>query len=866
MSLRLLVQIGSAHLSQRGPMRDATAGASLRPKLVCALTLVMAASMLGATGVAFAAAAPSVAGEQVSEVTPATAILHATVNPEGEETTYRFEYGPTEAYGDAAPSSEASAGNGALAVAVEAHIEGLTPGTLYHYRVVAKNATGTTFGADRTLRARPRSTGLPDGRAYEMVTPVDNSDANAYDPGALIENYGEFDTPGEAAPFLVAPSGEALTFPGDPSPEGGGGAMGVPFANQYVISRASGNWVETNITAHGRNGSVFQGFNPTLTDSVFKVGGRYNEPSAYLEEAPAGYKILYAREASGSEHSLIRAAAMLNKPFKFEFIDNFAGGSADFKELLFESNAQLMPAAAEEGHNLYEEGPGRGVELVNVVAGKEITDARFGAPSNGENEEQFRDEGTANDYSHDISRDGRRVFWSSVIPEGQPEEGQPSALYMHEPGKLNIQIDASQAGGPGGHGRFWTATPEGTEVFLTDDATAKLTSDTEPGSGANLYAYDAASGELTDLTPVAEAGVVSVLGTGEGSSGQYIYFAANGVLAPGATAGDCGAGRESERAQRLCNIYVLHDGTTKFIATVSAVDGFAFDSDFVSSLAGRRSEVSPTGEALLFGSRQNLTGYENEGEQEVYVYRPGRAELSCVSCDPSNAAIQPQTAFDVSVPHSGEWLGAFVPRSFSETESGRWMSDNGDVVFFDSSVPLVPQATNGLINVYEWEAEGSGTCNTEGGCVSLLSSGRSDDNSYLYGSSESGNDVYFITRSELVASDGNEFFNVFDARADAPAQVQPPACTGTGCQGVAAPPPVFATPATVTFEGVGNFPPPAKEKAKSKPRKSSTKKRHPKLVRALARCKAEKGHKRRVSCERLARQRDAGKATAKGGK
>jgi hypothetical protein len=137
-----------------------------------------------------------------------------------------------------------------------------------------------------------------------------------------------------------------------------------------------------------------------------------------------------------------------------------------------------------------------------------------------------------------------------------------------------------------------------------------------------------------------------------------------------------------------------------------------------------------------------------------------------------------------------------------------WMGDDGGRVFFDSSEPLVGEDTNGAQDVYEWERDGLGSCSSSSGCVYLLSGGVSKSASWLEGVSGSGDDVFFATRARLVPEDANEAFDLYDARVDGVQPVAPPACSGTGCQGVPAPPPVFATPSSVTFEGVGNFPQP----------------------------------------------------------
>lgn len=74
--------------------------------------------------------------------------LRGSVDPNGAETTYFFEFGITEAYGESFPSTAASAGSGSAPVPVSELVKGLPPSVPYHYRLVAHNAGGTSFGED----------------------------------------------------------------------------------------------------------------------------------------------------------------------------------------------------------------------------------------------------------------------------------------------------------------------------------------------------------------------------------------------------------------------------------------------------------------------------------------------------------------------------------------------------------------------------------------------------------------------------------------------------------------------------------------------------------------------------------------------
>jgi len=92
---------------------------------------------------------PMVSTGTASSVTETSATLNGTVNPNGVSTTYYFEYGTTTSYGSR--TSEMNAGSGDSAVSVSADIAGLTEETTYHFRLVATNTNGTTYGSDGTF-------------------------------------------------------------------------------------------------------------------------------------------------------------------------------------------------------------------------------------------------------------------------------------------------------------------------------------------------------------------------------------------------------------------------------------------------------------------------------------------------------------------------------------------------------------------------------------------------------------------------------------------------------------------------------------------------------------------------------------------
>lgn len=122
-------------------------------KLLTAVLVVLA--LLATSATAFAAPAtavpPTAATGGISSVSDTGATLHGTVNPNGLPTTYYFEWGRTNAYGNKGPVK--SAGSGTSAVSVHQAVDHLTPGATYHYRLVATNSSGTTEGGDRAFVA-----------------------------------------------------------------------------------------------------------------------------------------------------------------------------------------------------------------------------------------------------------------------------------------------------------------------------------------------------------------------------------------------------------------------------------------------------------------------------------------------------------------------------------------------------------------------------------------------------------------------------------------------------------------------------------------------------------------------------------------
>jgi hypothetical protein len=803
-------------------------------------------------------------GESFSDVGSTSATLNAELDDFGTASAYYYEYGTSTAYGSATPPVSIEGIDGDVTESVE--LSGLRPDTVYHVRLVAQNplvksASGSLAGADLAFTTFPSGEGeLPDGRAYELVSAAPGSGAGAegdvYVPNSQLikglDEEGYTNPHGIASKRLsqAAADGEAVAYIGDPPLAGGNGSAGPSVGNEFVARRLpGGGWTQGGVNAPGFS-NTYVAFSSDLSVGIVSEG----EERLAEDALPAGYGELYVHSpAGGPFEPVLTVSAGSALPEGLGYTNarglfeagglGFGGGNAGtatapaFSRLLFESKAVLdsTPESSGSGsNNLYESAGGR-LYLVNVLPDGQVEpDATFGVD---ENAEEAGNPGR--DATNAISADGSRVYWSAAEWAPVPNEfaERVKALYVREnatlpPGETEgehcaepgtactIQVDAAESGAAGqsGGGEFVAASSDGSRVFFTDEK--QLTADSTAGPGEpDLYEYDlqAPEGErLTDLSvpatpgPGAHGDVRGVIGIGE--DGSYVYMVADGVLSSGANP----EGREPVEGQP--NLYVRHEGTTKFIVTLTQEDGdYTPDGggetqvgDWQKDPARRTAEVSSNGKGVVFMSKLALTGYDNTiGDvalTEVFVYETETERLACASCNPSDEApVAPNPVYN----NIGLLWGSFVPTSESGADDQyqpRVISEDGSRVFFESVEPLVPRDDNGFLDVYEWERDGTGSCGEARGCIYLLSGGQNPENSYLLDSSANGNDVFFVSRAQLVNEDlGNDNEVLYDARVGGVVAPVETSCSGTGCQGVPPAPPIFATPASVTFDGVGNY-------------------------------------------------------------
>ena len=117
--------------------------------ILCGLAVLAPAALLA--GNALGAGSAVATTNAATAITSTGATVNGTVNPNGQATTYAFQWGLTTSYGNEAPLPLASAGSGSTDVSVSLPLGGLASGTVYHFRVIALNATGTAAGVDETF-------------------------------------------------------------------------------------------------------------------------------------------------------------------------------------------------------------------------------------------------------------------------------------------------------------------------------------------------------------------------------------------------------------------------------------------------------------------------------------------------------------------------------------------------------------------------------------------------------------------------------------------------------------------------------------------------------------------------------------------
>lgn len=207
---------------------------------------------------------PTVTVDGPTQITDTGAIIAVTINPNGSLTGYYIQWGFTTAYGHTSPFYIVPIPN--AVTNVSAWMVGLSPGTTYHYQVVATNSAGSGYSTDMTLTT---ASGPPPGPPPEVTTGVAqvNSATNAYIGGSLNPNaqdttyyfqWGTSAAYGNTTPLqtLVA-----------------GGSIGWYAVSAGLTGLSPSTTYHYRLIATNAGGSAFGSNQSFTTLGVFSLGG-----------------------------------------------------------------------------------------------------------------------------------------------------------------------------------------------------------------------------------------------------------------------------------------------------------------------------------------------------------------------------------------------------------------------------------------------------------------------------------------------------------------------------------------------------------------------------------------------------------------
>jgi hypothetical protein len=712
----------------------------------------------------------------VSDVHSESAVLGADIDPGGVDTSYRFEYGVapcSELPDPCASMPTVDIGKNPTFQSVSRHIEGLAPGTVYHYRVVAENGLGTTIdeGTFSTFPFRaefkdscPNSlarqqTGAAltlDCRAYEIVSA---RDAGGYDVESDL-------VPGQT-PFGGYPQAEdpprVLYGVHDGAIPGVDGHPTNRGVDPYVASRGQDGWSTTYVGMSADNPFSLAPFSslPTGADvglSTFAFGGADGCSPCFA----GGYTGIPVHLSDGG---IVQGMAGSLDPGPSAERDGYVAQtlSADGSHLVFGSTAQFEPDGNDNGDvSIYSRNletgqtrvvsrtPGganlpclQGAGKCNSAQGDADGIAALGVSANGDGidvAQKVATDGVGNVYWHlylSVAGSANTIDLTPSTAEGALYDGMTqdgSTVFFTTKDQLDSDGDESAD--------LYRAELSGSSVDISRISTGKegagQTDSCDPVHNANGSHWNAIGASANcDVVAIAGAGGVAASdGTIYFLSPERLDGAANGIA-------------------NQPNLYVVRPGSEPhFVATLSPEDAVV-----VNSLkeAGTRKtadfQVTRSGRYAVFTSALPLTGFNSSGFSEVFRLDSLGGELDCASCNPSNGL--------------ATGSANLAPNGSNVTETGQ--------VFFDSPDPLTLRDSNNRADVYEWEPQGTGTCVPDsptfaiatGDCVGLVSSGLSPFDSRILSTDESGTDVYFFTHDALAPQDLNgPVAKVYDARSE----------------------------------------------------------------------------------------------------
>jgi sugar lactone lactonase YvrE len=708
----------------------------------------------GPTGHSYAFAPPSICPPEIDSTSfdnigEAEAELRASIEPCGLKTHYVFEYLTEQQFKEQGDSFTGAqiAGEGEIPVSVTpvpvaAAASGLQPGTTYRFRVMATNEEGPAEGEGKfaTYPVSQGPTSCPN-EALRSGPSTLLPDCRAYELVTPPDTNARAPRgSGPLGAFFAASQasvgGDKVSFALEGGSLPGAEAVGSLFGDPYLSTRGGAGWSTEYAGSSGAEASSIQ-FGSTSPDLGFSLWRAEGEGTAVIEG-----ETNYVRYPDGHSALVGRGSEGTDPRAQARLISENGG------HIIFISPTKLEPNAPPNGTKVvYDRTADEVTHVVSLLPGDET-------PKPGES-----------------PGDIYGPF------EGASPNGKAIAIKLGE--TLYVRYDNEETYELGENVTFAGFAKEGTQAFYVE--------------GGDLYRFEIATEARTPFTALGDIVPVNV-----SDDGSTAYFAS-----PTAVPGEENPNHEEPGEEKgKWNLYRSHEGTISFVGVVAEDEilaeeigvGLGLWAPHVvryGEVAEDPSRTTPDGNTLLFESHARLTSYDSEGQNEVYRYDFAANKLDCLSCNPTLAPAE-----------GGASLQSIGAELFDPEPLGLFaridnLSSGGDRVFFQSTEALVPGDNDGLQDVYEWEAQGVGSCKRPQGCLDLISSGHSGQVDYLFAVSNNGDDVFFRSGDILLRSDREQTASVYDARVNGGfPEPEPQECEGEGCRpGLtpAPPPPSLAS-------------------------------------------------------------------------
>jgi hypothetical protein len=688
---------------------------------------------------------------------------------------------------------------------------------------------------------KPYSVGLPECRAYEMVSPLDKQahDANVAEGGPL-----------------VSPDGDAIGFGSEGAFAGAENYTAYGFSphNTYIARRKADGWTTESALAPASVISKPTGFgfngDASLDLSTLATCGFVADVTRALGNSPNYACAL--REPGGTWAKTPTYTALTGETSNSPAI--LWGSSSNLSDMVWQPGEELglLPGDyVRSGYGAIYETTGLGggsPKLQMISVNNENTpltiDGGDVGPLLGGSRESPNVEGS---FYQAISSDGQTVYFTA-----EPAGGGPLTLYARTSDFAGATPASPTTVAITEGGTYVGASADGSKVFFT---TTQPLAGTDHDNTSDLYEYDfdsppghhyiqVSAGGLGDPSPGSGADVELADVVALSSDGSHIYFSSKAVLTT------LPNGNVEHAVQGRGNVYGYDTETeqTRFVADVALAGG---DKSGV--------QMTPDGRYLVFTTATQLSPGDTNIGTAVYRYDFQTGELTWLS-HPAPGFTALNEGDNATLPPRE---GAILPVGEGEKDAAmayfgdarRAISEDGEYIVFTTAEKLQAADVSGTPQVYLWHD----------GAVSLISDGQAPGVTEAPGMSASGSDIVFATSSKLVGQDTDNLQDIYDARINGgfPAPTPEPSCSGEACQGSASGPPAFGSSGTSSYTAGGNLTPgstsfPAPEEPKPKALTQAQK-----LTKALKQCEKDKSKKKRTSCQKEARKKYGTKTKSK---